>query len=128
MPGSRWTMKRRAFVAAVVALVLVATVVVLVAWRDRTRNELTVVNRSGVALQSLEVALPWEVLRFGPLDDGQARTQSFAIRHDADFRITGRLADGTKIRVSDGYVTNGQYGESVRIEIRPGGGVRFQQG
>ncbi len=117
---------RRSFLAlaAVAGLAAIGTGV---AFREHTRNELTVTNRSGRTIVSLEVSLPWETLRFEPIADGEAVSQAFAIRFDAEFAMSGRLAGGTPIRSSQGYVTNGQYGEAVRIEVGPSGEVRFTQ-
>ena len=97
------------------------------AFREYTRNALTVTNRSGRTIASLQVSLPWQTLRFEPIADGEAVTQAFAIRFDAAFAMSDRLADGTPIRTSQGYVTNGQCGEAARIEVGPRGEVRFTQ-
>jgi hypothetical protein len=118
---------RRSFLALATAAGLAAAIGAGVAFREHTRNALTVTNRSGRTISSLEVSLPWETLRFEPIADGEAVTQSFQIRFDAQFEISGQLADGTPIRSSQGYVTNGQYGEVVLIEVGPRGDVRFHQ-
>ncbi len=98
-----------------------------VAFREHTRNELTVTNRSSRTIVSLEVSLPWQTLRFEPIADGDVVTQSFQIKFDAQFEISGQLADGTPIRSWQGYITNGQYGEVVQIQVGPHGEVRFMQ-
>ncbi|MCP9833524.1 MULTISPECIES: twin-arginine translocation signal domain-containing protein [unclassified Cyanobium] len=98
-----------------------------VAFQEHTRNALTVSNSSGRTITALEVSLPWQTLRFEPIADGDVVTQSFQIKFDAQFEISGQLADGTPIRSSQGYVTNGHYGEAVRIEVGPHGEVRFTQ-
>ncbi|MCP9784795.1 hypothetical protein [Cyanobium sp. N5-Cardenillas] len=117
---------RRSFLAlaAVAGLAAIGTGV---AFREHTRNELTVTNRSGRTIVSLEVSLPWETLRFEPIADGEAVSRSFRIVSDAHFAIEGELADGTRLRAAEGYVTNGQYGEAVRIEVGPGGAVHLRQ-
>jgi hypothetical protein len=66
-----------------------------VAFRESTRNALTVTNRSGHTIASFQVSLPWQTLRFEPIADGEAVTQAFAIRFDAAFAMSGRPADGT---------------------------------
>lgn len=119
---------RRSFLALAAAAALVAAVGAAAAFRETTRNELTVVHRSGRTITSLQVALPWETLRFGPIAAGQTVSRSFRIASDAHFAIAGELADGTRLRADEGYVTNSQYGEGVRIEVGPGGTLRFSQG
>jgi hypothetical protein len=122
---------RRSFLALAAAAGL-AAIGAGVAFREYTRNELTVINRSGqtiVSLQvSLQVSLPWETLRFGPIAAGGTVSRSFRIKSDAHFAIEGELADGTRLRADEGYVTNSQYGEGVRIEVGPGGTLSFRQG
>lgn len=114
-------------VLASVAVILTLAVAGLLAFQERARNELTVVNRSGQAIRSLEVALPWETLRFEQLADGEVAGKPFTIRSDAHFEVNGQLADGTTIRASDGYVTNSQYGEAVRIEVGRNAIVKLTQ-
>ena len=121
-------MTKRSLIATGILSFVVVIAAALVIFYQRAHNEVTVVNKSGVALKSLEVALPWETIRFEPLADGQSQTRSFAIKHDAEFKVAGQLADGTTVSASDGYVTNGQYGEVVRIEVQRGGSVKFRQG
>ncbi len=96
--------------------------------REHTRNQLTVFNRSGRTITSLAVVLPWETLPFGPIAPGASASRSFRIVSDATFEIEAELADGTRLRAAEGYVTNGQYGEEVRIEVGPGDGIRLRQG
>jgi hypothetical protein len=119
---------RRSFLALATAAGLVAAIGAGVAFRERTRNELTVVNRSGRTITSLQVSLPWETLRFGPIAPGETVSRSFRIESDAHFAFAGELADGTRLRAEEGYITNGQYGEGVRIEVGPGGTLSFRQG
>lgn len=118
---------RRSFLALATAAGL-AAIGVGVAFREHTRNELTVVNRSGRTIVSLQVSLPLETLRFGPIAAGETVSRSFRIESDAHFAIEGQLADGTRLRADEGYVTNSQYGEGVRIEVGPGGTLSFRQG
>jgi hypothetical protein len=92
-------LSRRSFLVLAVVAGL-AAIGAGVAFREHTRNELTVINRSGRTIVSLEVSLPWQTLRFEPITDGEAATQAFAIRFDAAFAISGRLADGTPICTS----------------------------
>jgi hypothetical protein len=92
-------LSRRSFLVLAVVAGL-AAIGAGVAFREHTRNELTVINRSGRTIVSLEVSLPWQTLRFEPIADGEAATQAFAIRFDAAFAISGRLADGTPICIS----------------------------
>jgi hypothetical protein len=120
---ARLTQRSSLATAAGLALAIVA----VVAFRETTRNDLTVANRSGRTIRFLEVALPWQTLRFEPIADAEAVTQSFEIKFDAQFEISGQLADGTRIRSSQGYVTHGQDGAVVRIDIGPRGDVRFDQ-
>jgi hypothetical protein len=119
---------RRSFLALAVAAGLAAAIGTGVAFREHTRNVLTVVNRSGRTIRSLQVSLPWETLRFGPIAPGETVSRSFRIVSDASFVIEGELADGTGLRAEEGYVTNSQYGEGVRIEVGPGGTLSFSQG
>jgi len=102
-------------------------VAVGVAFREHTRNTLTVTNRSGRTITSLEVSLPWETLRFEPIAPGESVSRSFRIVSDASFVIEGELADGTRLGATEGYVTNSQYGEAVRIEVGPGGAIQLRQ-
>jgi hypothetical protein len=118
---------RRSFLALAAAAGL-AAIGAGVAFREYTRNELTVVNRSGRTIVSLQVSLPWETLRFEPIAAGASVSRSFRIVSDASFLIEGELADGTRLRADEGYVTNSQYGEGVRIEVGPGGTLSFRQG
>jgi hypothetical protein len=118
---------RRSFLALATAAGLAAIAAGVAVW-ERTRNELTVLNRSGRTIVSLQVSLPWETLRFGPIAAGESVRRSFRIESDAEFAIEGMLDDGTRLRAADGYVTNSQYGEGVRIEVGPGGTVRLRQG
>jgi hypothetical protein len=115
-------------IATAATTVLVLVLVAYTVLRESAENELTVVNQSGVALKSLEVALPWETLRFDSLDSGATQTRSFAIKHDAHFEIRGELADGTSVHASDGYITHGQYREAVHIEVGRGGAIKLRQG
>ncbi len=78
-------------------------------------------------ITSLEVSLPWETLRFEPIAAGESVSRSFRIVSDASFLIEGELADGTRLRANEGYVTNGQYGEEVRMEVGPGGAIQLRQ-
>lgn len=73
-----------------------------VAFQEHTRNALTVSNSSGRTITSLEVSLPWQTLRFEPIVDGDVVTQSFQIRFEVQFEISGQLADGIPIRSSQG--------------------------
>lgn len=118
---------RRSFLA-LAATAGLAAIGAGVAFREHTRNELTITNRSGRTITSLEVSLPWQTLRFEPIADGASLSRSFRIVSDAHFVIEGELADGTRLRAAEGYVTNGQYGEGVRIEVGPGGTLSFRQG
>ncbi len=118
---------RRSFLALVTAAGLAGAIGVGVAFREHTRNELTVTNGSGRMIASLQVLLPWETLRFEPIAAGASASRSFRIVSDAHFAIEGELADGTRLRAAEGYVTNGQYGEEVRIEVGPGGVIRLRQ-
>ncbi|MDM7953224.1 MAG: hypothetical protein QUV07_08430 [Cyanobium sp. CZS 25K] len=119
---------RRSFLALAAAAGLPAAMGAGVAFREHTRNALTVINRSGRTIVSLQVSLPWETLRFEPIAAGTAVSRSFRIVSDASFVIEGELADGTRLRTAEGYVTNGQYGEEVRIEVGPGGTLSLSQG
>jgi hypothetical protein len=118
---------KRNTLQAVAASALVLGIGAFFALRTHVRNELMVVNLSGVPIESLEVSLPWETLEFGHVEPGASTTQAFAIEHDAHFEISGKLKNGTPIHDSNGYVTNGQYGVLVRVEIEQGGSVRFSQ-
>ncbi len=118
---------RRSFLALAAAAGL-AAISAGVAFREHTRYELTVVDRSGRTITSLQAALPGETLRFGPIAAGQTVSRSFRIESDAHFAIAGELADDTRLRADEGYVTNSQYGEGVRIEVGPGGALSFSQG
>jgi hypothetical protein len=117
--------RRKAFLAlAVPALLVLAG---LAAVQRLTANALTVVNRSGLTLETLDVVLPWQTLRFGRMGDGASRRVSFTIRHDAHIEVRGRLADGQPVRAAEGYLTNGQYGERVCVVIGRQGVVRLSQ-
>ncbi len=118
-------LSRRSFLALATAAGLAAAIGV--AFRVHTRNVLTVTNRSGRTISSLQVSLPWETLRFEPIAAGESVSRSFRIVSDAHFAIEGALADGTRLRAAEGYVTNGQYGEEVRIEVGPGGAIQLRQ-
>lgn len=118
---------RRSFLALATAAGLAAAIGIGVAFREHTRNVLTVTNRSGLTITSLAVSLPWETLRFEPIAPGESVGRSFRIVSDASFVIEGELADGTRLRADEGYVTNSQYGEEVRIEVGPGGAIQFRQ-
>lgn len=118
---------RRSFLALATAAGLAAVVGVGVAFREHTRNALTVTNLSGLTITSLAMSLPWETLRFGPIAPGETVSRSFRIVSDASFVIEGELADGTRLRADEGYVTNSQYGEAVRIEVAPGGAIQLGQ-
>lgn len=118
---------RRSFLALATAAGLAAVVGVGVAFREHTRNALTVTNLSGLTITSLATSLPWETLRFGPIAPGETVSRSFRIVSDASFVIEGELADGTRLRADEGYVTNSQYGEAVRIEVAPGGAIQLRQ-
>jgi len=118
---------RRSFLALATAAGLAAVVGVGVAFREHTRNALTVTNLSGLTITSLATSLPWETLRFGPIAPGETVSRSFRIVSDASFVIEGELADGTRLRADEGYVTNSQYGEAVRIEVAPGGAIQLGQ-
>lgn len=118
---------RRSFLALATAAGLAAVVGVGVAFREHTRNALTVTNLSGLTITSLAMSLPWETLRFGPIAPGETVSRSFRIVSDASFVIEGELADGTRLRADEGYVTNSQYGEAVRIEVAPGGAIQLRQ-
>ncbi len=99
----------------------------LAGFQRLTANQLTVVNRSGLTLETLDVVLPWQTLRFGRLQPGVSRTKPFTIRHDAHFEVRGRLADGQRVWAAEGYLTNGQYGEPVCVAIDRQGVVRLSQ-
>ncbi|MCP9900031.1 hypothetical protein KBZ12_07445 [Cyanobium sp. Cruz CV13-4-11] len=118
---------RRSILALATAAGLAAAIGGGVAFREHTRNGLTVTNRSGLTITSLEVSLPWQTLRFEPIADGASLSRSFRIVSDAHVAIEGELAEGTRLRAAEGYVTNGQYGEEVRIEVGPGGGIQLRQ-
>lgn len=118
---------RRSFLALATAAGLAAAIGIGVAFLEHTRNVLTVTNRSGLTITSLAVSLPWETLRFEPIAPGESVGRSFRIVSDASFVIEGELADGTRLRADEGYVTNSQYGEEVRIEVGPGGAIQFRQ-
>lgn len=118
---------RRSFLALATAAGLVAAIGTGVAFREHTRNALMVTNRSGLTITSLAVSLPWETLRFESIAAGESVSRSFRIVSDGSFGIEGELADGTRLRATEGYVTNGQYGEAVRIEVGPGGGIQLRQ-
>lgn len=110
------------------AVAVLAAIGAGVAFREHTRNELTVTNRSGRTITSLQVSLPWQTLRFEPIADGESVSRSFRIQSDAHFAIEGEMDDGTHLRADEGYITNGQYGEGVRIEVGPGGVIHVSQG
>lgn len=118
---------RRSFLALATAAGLAAAIGIGVAFHEHTRNALTVTNRSSLTITSLRVSLPWETLRFEPIAPGESVSRSFRIVSDASFVIEGELADGTRLRADEGYVTNSQYGEDVRIEVGPGGAIQFRQ-
>ncbi len=118
---------RRSFLALATATGLAAAIGAGVAFREHTRNVLTVTNRSGRTITSLQVSLPWETLRFEPIAPGESLSRSFRIASDAHFAIEGQLADGTRLQAAEGYVTNGQYGAEVRIEVGPGGVIQLRQ-
>jgi hypothetical protein len=121
-------MTNRVALLAVAAAAVALGIGAFLAVRVPVRNEITIVNVSGEPLESLSVALPWQSLQFGPLAHGQSTTRAFRIEHDASFQISGKLRNGQRLRTSEGYVTNGQYGETVRVQIEPGGSIRLTQG
>lgn len=91
---------RRSFLALAAAAGL-AAISAGVAFREHTRYELTVVDRSGRTITSLQAALPGETLRFGPIPAGQTVSRSFRIESDAHFAIAGELADDTRLRADE---------------------------
>jgi|SRR5882672_7079540 len=121
-------MTRRSILATAAATLVMLVGVGFVVFQEHARNDLTVVNQSGVAIRSLEIALPWETLHFEQVANGESATKSFTIKYDAHFEVNGQLVDGTAVRASDGYITNGQYGEAVRVEVGRNGIVKLTQG
>jgi len=90
-------------------------------------NQFTVANVGGSAVSQLTVALPWQTLTFKQVNPGDSETQYFEIRRDAHFEYSGRCENGVPIDGSDGYVTNGLSGVSVRLEIACDGQASFTQ-
>lgn len=91
-----------------------------------TRNRLTVVNSSGQAIHSLTVEVGGEVIAFGDLPEGISASAHFWIEQEEVFEVCARLADGTEIKDSCGYVVweEGIFGVEAVIAVQPGGELR----
>jgi len=112
------------YVAAVGCITCVA--VALFAYA-RTRNVIVLNNASGQTVVSMVITVRGDEVEFGELATGDTAAEHFAIHTDSSFEVTGELADGTPVRGSFGYVTNGMYGETATFSVQPDGSVVFDQ-
>jgi len=106
----------------------VAAIALLAAFTTTsTRNRIVVENQSGVAVSSLKIAVGKDTIRFGAIPSGGTAYADFQIHSDANFTVSGALADGSPLSGDFGYVDGGAYGETAHFSIDPGGKLRFRQ-
>lgn len=118
-----WTVRR----LGPLALLGVLGVAVPLIWRAGGPR-LQVVNRSGAAVEGLEVIVCGQTVRFGALVSGGQAEARYTVTADGHFTVQGRLADGTPLQGDLGYVTPGLRGSDARIIVGPAGRLALEQG
>jgi hypothetical protein len=109
----RWV--RRCF------LVAIALAAVTVAWQ-LSRNRVMVTNETGQPILALTIEVCGQTIAFGDVSPGGSVLARFGTSADEDhFTVRGRLADGTVIDDTCGYIVWEDYGSRFQIVIRPGG-------
>lgn len=110
--------------------VLVIAGLALLGWAyaERSRNVLTVENRSGQTISLLHITAAGQTSEFRDVASGAEVTASFRIKGDDHFAVEGRLADGTLIRGQFRSVTSGMSGERAHLVVLPGGQIVFRPG
>jgi hypothetical protein len=87
---------------------------------QRSQSRLTVENRSGQRIGVLEVTAAGEKETFRDVAVGAAVASSSPVQRGERFEVKGRLADGTRIKIS------GLIGERLELVVLPGGIVQFR--
>lgn len=113
-------------IAALVLLVLALAMIPFL--RLRFENRAEVRNESGQTLEFLSITISDETTRLENLKSDESRVFPFSIQSDDHFEVEGQLADGTQLKDSFGYVTNGMHGERAEFIIEPNGEITFNQG
>jgi hypothetical protein len=89
-----------------------------------SRNKLVVTNESGQTLHGLSVEVCDRIFALGDLASGNSASARFGPPADeSGFVVRARLADGTSIEESCGYVVWEDYARRFHIAIRAGGRV-----
>ena len=112
-----------------IALAIVGLILGGVAWGLRKmQNRLTVENRTGQPISWVWIVVSGSnsTVMFANVPHGGEESATVRINGDGSFRVQGRLADGTVLSGSFGYVTNGMMGEHARFVVRKGGGIIHQ--
>jgi hypothetical protein len=117
---------KKIFLAILVVLFTMLAVIPFL--RSRSENRAKVRNESGQLLQSLSITIGGETTRIEDVKTGESRSFPFHIHSDDHFEVEGQLVDGTPLRDSFGYVTNGMHGEHAEFIIQPKGDIDFNQG
>jgi hypothetical protein len=104
------------------------TGIALLAWvRWEIKNRVIITNESGQTIAELSVKVCGQTIDLKNIALGDSVSAQFDIHTDDHFTLNGRLEDGTKLVGELGYVTNGDFGQRVRLVIRARGVVEFSQ-
>ncbi|WP_406698500.1 hypothetical protein V5E97_06420 [Singulisphaera sp. Ch08] len=92
------------------------------------QNRLTVVNHSGQRISRLQIIVDGtnSVVTFKDIPIGEQAASEFGIIWgDGYYDVSGVLADGTQLKGTFGYLTNGMFEVNSRFIIKEGGLIDF---
>jgi hypothetical protein len=109
------------------AFLIVTLAIAAVFWWLRAgKPRIIVDNQSGQALKSLTVTFDNVKHDLGDIPSGQSRSMDVQIYRDANFELSGSLADGTWIHVTGHYgvfthLLHGIFDSNLHITVGVGG-------
>jgi hypothetical protein len=78
----------------------------------------SIINNSGVGIESATIKLPSSHLDFGPISQGQTNTIHYSLQQaDGIYDYNFDFADGESIHGKCGYVTQGEINKRVSLII-----------
>jgi hypothetical protein len=118
----RLTVKNSMILVALFAMMMGAFAYV----RRAIESKVIVLNRSGQDIAWIRVEVCDQSYDFKGIPDGGKASATFRATHDSEYRVTGRLEDGTELPGDGyGYVTNSEFGLRTTFIIESGGKVVF---